>query len=94
MDRISIESLNIKGVYSIKDGDITDNKCSLCRNSLLIPSIENINKKKINISITKGICNHLFHTDCIKAHLKNSLSCPIDNTLWKQDNNFMLYANK
>jgi hypothetical protein len=94
MDRLSIESLNIQGSYFLKDSDLTDYKCTLCRNSLMLPSIENMKKNKLNINISVGNCNHLFHSECIKLHQKNSLSCPIDRTPWETKDKYSLSMTK
>ena len=82
MNRIEIDSLDIRGIYSIKEGELTNDKCTLCRQLLMFPSFDNLKNGNLNVKITIGKCNHAFHTKCINAHNKNSFSCPIDKTPW------------
>ena len=78
-DRIEVESLNIIGVCSV-DGDNED--CHLCRQSLLGPSYDDINKGNLKIILSLGVCGHKFHKTCIDLYTMNSLSCPLDKTPW------------
>lgn len=81
-ERISIESLNILGSYSLIPGGNTNSECSLCRRNLLAPSFEDLQKGNLNIVNSLGKCDHIFHKACIDAYCKKSLSCPIDGTTW------------
>lgn len=82
-DRIEIDSLNILGVYSFKDGATTNDQCQLCRNDLLAPSFDDLSNGNLRINVSVLACKHAFHKNCIDNHMKNSLSCPIDKTTIK-----------
>lgn len=84
-NRIEVESLNICGTYSFKAGKVTDDECALCRQNLLAPSPEDLQKGNLKVLISRGSCNHCFHKTCISAHTRESLSCPIDKTPWTLD---------
>lgn len=83
MDRIEIDSLNIVGVYTLKAGKSTDDECSLCRHNLLAPSLNDLQKGNLKVTVSVGMCGHAFHKSCIDAHYaKDNYSCPIDKTPW------------
>ena len=82
-DRIEIESLNINCAYSLKVGAETNDDCALCKQNLLAPSFDNLQKGNLKVVITLGKCQHGFHKSCIDAYTeKQNLSCPIDKTPW------------
>ena len=37
---------------------------------------------KVACSISKGSCNHIYHTHCIERWLKKRQNCPLDNESW------------
>ena len=81
--RIEVESLNIIGGFSLKSGKCTDDECTLCRQNLLAPSLEDLQKGNLRVLISLGACGHCFHKTCIDAHYaKENYSCPIDKTPW------------
>ena len=83
MDRVELESINVIGTYSLKAGAITDDECSLCRQNLLAPSAEDLQKGNLRTAVSLGVCNHPFHKTCIDAHsAKDNYSCPICKTPW------------
>lgn len=82
-DRIEVESLAIYGAVSLKAGKATDDECSLCRQNLLAPSVDDLQKGNLKVFVTVGACGHAFHKTCIDAHSqKDNYSCPIDKTPW------------
>jgi len=86
-DRIEVESLNIVGAYSFKAGKSTDDECPLCRQNLLAPSLEDLQKGNLKVQVSLGGCGHAFHKTCIDAHYtKDSVSCPVDKTPWNLAN--------
>ena len=84
LDRVEVESLNIIGTFSLKAGKATDGDCALCRQNLLAPSFDDLQKGNLKVMISLGACNHCFHKTCIDAHYNEgkNLSCPIDKTPW------------
>ncbi len=65
-------------------------ECTLCRRSLLAPSLKELNTDKnsqltvINGEVVMGECKHLFHKDCISNLVDSGcVLCPIDKTPWK-----------
>ena len=50
--------------------------CTICRSSLNSDSIYNI-EKGIRSTLSRGLCGHMFHTECIDPWLKNNIKCPI-----------------
>jgi hypothetical protein len=79
---MKLTGLNIIAQTNYKGADITQNKCTLCRRHLMAPTHENTNKSIIKCNVSMGKCGHPFHTDCIQKHMKDNVSCPIDNTPW------------
>jgi len=96
MDRVSIEKLNICAASSFKfeseksESSTVSQKCSLCKLPLTSPTYDNLRNGNLNVEIEVGLCNHAFHKQCISNHLKNSLSCPIDQTPYKFINNYII----
>jgi hypothetical protein len=83
MDRVSIDSLNIIGTYTLKSGKQTDDECKLCRQNILAPSFDDIQNGNVKVTVSEGSCGHAFHKSCIDAHNNNNNnSCPIDKTPW------------
>lgn len=81
-DRVEIESLHIVGFYSFEAGKSTNNECYLCKQNLLSPSPDDLQKGNFNINISIGSCGHVYHKTCILAHCARDNDCPIDETLW------------
>lgn len=81
---IELVSLTIRGSYNLKDGKSTQHTCGLCRGSLLLPPLSDIEKNILKIEFCKGACGHIFHKNCIETFQGNgsSYSCPIDKTPW------------
>lgn len=50
--------------------------CTICRSSLNSDSIYNI-EKGIRSTLSRGLCGHMYHTECIDPWLKNNIKCPI-----------------
>ncbi len=81
---IKLKQLNCDGVWNynfIKDNDA---KCQICRKSLMAPSYEDLNNKKLISRISLGKCGHAYHSTCINTYCKKNVSCPIDFTTWSQ----------
>ena len=70
--KFAIIEVNMLG--KISENLNSETHCSICRNHLEENSIysETFNLNKIE----KGICNHLFHSECIKRWLTTSIRCP------------------
>ena len=82
-NRVEVESLSITGAYSLKAGKSTDDECPLCRQNLLAPSLEDLQKGNLKVLVSLGACGHAFHKTCIDTHYsKDNYSCPIDKTPW------------
>ncbi len=56
--------------------------CTICRDSLNSDSIYNI-EKGIRSTLSRGLCGHMFHTECIDPWLKNNKKCPICSNDYK-----------
>ena len=56
--------------------------CTICRGSLNSDSIYNI-EKGIRSTLSRGLCGHMFHTECIDPWLKNNVKCPICSQIYK-----------
>jgi hypothetical protein len=88
-DRIMIKELNFKGSYTLKNGNVTNDKCTLCRSSLSGPSPEDLQKGSFNDTVVIGKCEHCYHKLCIEAFLrKGNSSCPIDSTPWNVEKEY------
>lgn len=57
--------------------NIKHDTCAICRNSLQLNSIYN------NNSICFGICEHVYHNECIELWLQKRPVCPLCNQNWK-----------
>ena len=83
-DRVKIMKWSPVGIWSYKISLEEGDECSICQNKFTEVCIvcDNDDKRSLNqkCKIGRGICGHGFHTHCIKRHLEESVSCPIDNT--------------
>jgi RING-box protein 1 len=81
---ITVKHVNPIGYWS---WDIHTDTCAICRNSLQSPSIEyqsNPNScDKSGLSICLGVCNHVYHLDCIQRWIKTRNVCPLCNAEWE-----------
>ncbi len=71
---IKIKNMNIISSWSYVSDKNTD--CTICRQSINTDSIYAI-EKGIKSSISKGLCGHIFHNECIKPWLQTNKRCPI-----------------
>jgi len=84
---ISLQHLDLVTKWELA-GSI--HECTLCRRSLLAPSLNELNTEKnaqltvINGEVSIGECKHLFHKDCISNFVNGGcILCPIDKLPWK-----------
>ena len=56
--------------------------CTICRTSLNSDSIYNM-EKGIRSTLSRGLCGHMYHTECIDPWLKNNIKCPICSQNYK-----------
>jgi len=56
--------------------------CTICRSSLNSDSIYNI-EKGIRSTLSRGLCGHMYHTECIDPWLRNNIKCPICSQNYK-----------
>jgi RING-box protein 1 len=79
----SLKKVNLVGYWK---WDINIDTCAICRNSLQCPSIEYQANPDTNteegLSIVFGVCNHVYHLDCIKRWIKTRDVCPLCNSKW------------
>jgi hypothetical protein len=81
---IKITKLNLIANWDIADCE--SNECSLCRRSLLAPSLQELQSEKGKIlgDIVEGDCNHMFHEKCMNDLINSGCQlCPRDKTTWK-----------
>jgi hypothetical protein len=71
---IKINNMNIISSWSYVSDTNTD--CTICRLSINANSIYAI-EKGITSNILKGVCGHIFHSECIKPWLTSNKRCPI-----------------
>jgi hypothetical protein len=82
---INIESLNIVATYDLTVSKNTNGLCLLCRNNLMEPSTDDYeSKRNHNIYVTSGMCDHSFHTTCLKKYHEEGKkeNCPNCMTKW------------
>jgi hypothetical protein len=80
---IKLKSLDCTTVWKYNFPQNTEDKCQICRRSIMAPSHEDINNKNLISRISIGKCGHAFHSECIKNYCKKNVSCPIDYTQWE-----------
>ena len=71
---IKINHMNIITSWSYNCDKNSD--CNICRQSLNCDSLYAIEKGTRSV-LSKGICGHMFHDECITPWLKNNTKCPI-----------------
>lgn len=80
--RITLKSAKITCLWTF---NVKMDTCAVCRNKLDEPSIEYQANPSIGdsgLSISYGMCGHVFHTDCIMRWLKTRQVCPLCNKDW------------
>jgi len=94
-DNLMIKPVNIKiinwnpiGIWTydlLNEG----HECILCRNKLTNKCVACNMKNNSSCFITKGVCGHGFHKDCLTAWISDKIdtSCPICKTKWTYDKN-------
>ena len=80
---IKLKSLDCTTMWKYNFPQNTEDKCQICRRSIMAPSHEDINNKNLISRISIGKCGHAFHSECIKNYCKKNVSCPIDYTQWE-----------
>lgn len=82
---MNIKNMKIVGTWKY---DIPDDKCNLCEQDLMLPTLNSLRNRKINANVTIGKCQHGFHVDCINRWIdEGSESCPTCKTTWRPMNN-------
>lgn len=77
---IVINNMKIISSWSYHLDKNTD--CTICRGSLNSDSIYNM-EKGIRSTLSRGLCGHMYHTECIDPWLKNNIKCPICSQNYK-----------
>jgi len=81
MSRFTVEKVCIVASTYL---NIHNDICPICKNALTELCSDCIDdKNKNNCETSVGICNHGFHTHCIKTWLLNKRTCPLDNQRWE-----------
>ena len=89
---ITIKNMEIYTGYEFNPDD-----CKLCRNSLMAPSLPDLNNEdltQIEMLIIIGKCGHYFHKKCI-SNFQNTgyVSCPTCNVSWEVQDIVNCYLN-
>ena len=77
--KFTVNSIKILSSWGYKLTSNTD--CTICRCSLDSQSIYN-QEKGIDSVITRGICGHSFHNECIEPWVAINNHCPICSAEW------------
>ncbi len=80
---IKLKSLDCTAVWKYNFPQNTEDKCQICRRSIMAPSHEDVKNKNLISRISIGKCGHAFHSECIQNYCKKNVSCPIDYTQWE-----------
>ena len=81
MSRFTVEKVCIVASTYL---NIHNDICPICKNALTELCSDCIDdRNKNNCETSVGICNHGFHTHCIKTWLLNKRTCPLDNQRWE-----------
>ena len=78
-------TFNIEEIYMVGKESEKLNKethCSICRNHLEENSIYDNNYELYN-PLEIGICNDIFHKECIKIWLRHNKECPNCRKKWE-----------
>jgi hypothetical protein len=93
---INIEKIDIVASWNFTGDSIDElnpHNCKICRRALVAPSLQEIQLNKSNSVViegrlSKGICGHIFHEDCINRSVKSGGgSCPNCNVRWQTAKN-------
>lgn len=77
---MEIQSIELDASVAIKN---LNKLCGICQTEINGPSPVNLDKGKINTTISIGRCGHGYHTECMDEYLKTgNLSCPEDMVPW------------
>ncbi len=74
MSLFKINSFTIISSWSYDLNKNTD--CAICHISLNSDSIYSV-EKGIRSTLSRGLCGHMFHNDCISLWLQSNKKCPI-----------------
>ncbi len=85
-------TINMKSVNVWIGYEFDQECCQICRLSLQAPPLSELNnneKSCIDMTVTVGNCDHIFHKICINELAKNGSvsSCPVCNLVWKEKAN-------
>ena len=81
---LKLKSLDCIASWKYNFPQNTEDKCQICRRSIMAPSPEDITNNNLTSKITIGKCGHAYHSYCINNYCNKNVSCPIDYTQWEK----------
>lgn len=88
---VKLESVVFDAFWRFSFKESTD-ICQICRKNIMAVSPDDMANGFVSSGISIGVCGHAFHRSCITQYTKKHVSCPIDLTPWKTDENINAYG--